>query len=699
MLLVTCLNFCAAGKSIAQTQSELELAFADEEELAFAYGGEELVSIATGSQQPVYLAPSVTSLITADDIKEMGATDLDEILETVPGLHVSRSSTYNPIYQIRGITSDFNPQVLVLINGIPITNVFAGNRGQVWGGMPVQNIERVEVIRGPGSALYGADAFAGVINIITKNADDIDGVELGVRAGSFDSKEAWFLYGGDWSGFDVAFSFQYAETDGQNQRIGSDAQSVFDNLFVTNASLAPDSVNRHRHRLDTRLDFSKGDWRFRFGYQGRYNVGTGAGAAEALDPEGRADSDRFNADLTFENDSWFDDWELQAQFSFFNTSNRSNLVLFPPGSFFAGSFPSGVIGNPDVYERHYRINFSSLYSGFHDHRIRFGAGFRSEDLYRVEETKNFSIPINLPMPRPGGLVNVTDREAFVREVDREIWFAFLQDEWHFLSDWNLTGGIRFDHYSDFGNTVNPRFALVWQTAYNLTSKLLYGRAFRAPSFMEQFNENNPIAQGNSDLDPETINSVELAFDYLPVSRLRTKLNLFFYEADDILRFITGTNNINTAQNSGSQTAYGLEFESSWAATDFLEIQGNYSYQKSRDNSDNSDVGFAPSQQIYGRADWQFFRGWNIDLQANWVGVRKRSPGDQRNEIDDYVKVDLTLRGEIPGKYGEVAFSIRNLFDEDIREPSLFNRNLGALIANDLPLAGQSLFFEVRLNLD
>ncbi|MGH8604119.1 MAG: TonB-dependent receptor plug domain-containing protein, partial [Gammaproteobacteria bacterium] len=84
------------------------------------YGNEELITIATGKKQPVSKAPAVTTVITADDIKAIGATDIDEILETVPGLHVARSAIgYDPIYTIRGVFSDFNPQVLVLINGIP----------------------------------------------------------------------------------------------------------------------------------------------------------------------------------------------------------------------------------------------------------------------------------------------------------------------------------------------------------------------------------------------------------------------------------------------------------------------------------------------------------------------------------------------------------------------------------------------------
>jgi iron complex outermembrane receptor protein len=197
----------------------------DEEALIELYGDEETISIATGTAQPISRAPAVASVITAQDIKEIGATDIDEALETVPGLHVSRSNVNNPLYTFRGIHTGTNPQVLMLINGIPITNLFAGDRNQIWGGMPVESISRIEVIRGPGSAVYGADAFAGVINIITKTASEIDGVEFGSRLGKFDSRDVWALYGKKLGNFDIALMAEWGETDGHDEDVNSDFAS------------------------------------------------------------------------------------------------------------------------------------------------------------------------------------------------------------------------------------------------------------------------------------------------------------------------------------------------------------------------------------------------------------------------------------------------------------------------------------------
>ncbi|HEX2797987.1 MAG TPA: Plug domain-containing protein, partial [Immundisolibacter sp.] len=114
-----------------------------------------MVSIATGTTQPLRESPAIASVVTAADIAAIGATELNEVLETIPGLHVGVSGVgYKPIFSIRGIHTQTNPQVLVLINGLPIKNVFDGSRGASWGRMPVTGIARIEVIRGPGSALY-----------------------------------------------------------------------------------------------------------------------------------------------------------------------------------------------------------------------------------------------------------------------------------------------------------------------------------------------------------------------------------------------------------------------------------------------------------------------------------------------------------------------------------------------------------------
>ncbi len=694
---VASLVLCISLYSISASAEELS----QEDELDLLYGGEEFISLATGASQPISRAPAVASVITADDIKAIGATDLDHVLETVPGLHVSRrASFYNPVYTIRGIISDVNPQVLVLINGIPITNLFGGDRGQIWGGMPVKNISRIEIIRGPGSALHGADAFAGTINIVTKTAAEINGTEIGTGAGSFDTQRAWLLHGSSNNGLDVAFSIQYLSTDGQRETVESDAQSGLDTLMLAPAvSNAPGPVNLQAETIDTRLDLKRGDWQLRFGYQGRKNIGTGAGTGLALDPIGDADSERVNADITFNDTEISENWDFNGQISFFSTNQKPDLVLSPPGASFPNgqTFANGVIGNPDLFEQHWRGSASAFYHGLTDHRIRIGAGVNFQEIDEVRETRNFTLDNNLlPTPLAGGnVIDVSNdpNVVFIQPGSRTVQYAFIQDEWHFAPDWDLTAGIRWDNYSDFGTTINPRAALVWQTEYNLTTKLLYGRAFRAPSFAETRNINNPVALGNPNLDPETIDTIELAFDYHPTQDIATTLNIFRYEISDIIRFVPN-GGVSTAQNTGDQRGYGLEWEIDWKVNAKHQLLANYAFQNSTDEDTDSDVANAPENQIYVRSDWEFARDWWLNTQVNWVADRKRAPGDPRPEIDDFTWVDLGLRHNLRSLPLEVSLTIHNVLDEDAREPSL-NGTPAPAIANDLPLPGIHGFISVE----
>lgn len=665
----------------------------EDEDLAISFGTEEFVSIASGRKQHMSEAPAVTSVVTAKDIKAMGARTVSEALEAVPGVHVSTTAAgYNPIISIRGIFSDFNPQVLILINGIPITNLFLGNRGQAWGGMPVESISRIEVIRGPGSAIYGADAFAGAVNIITKTREDINGTELGARAGSFDTYEAWALHGDKWGEWETALSLEYLTTKGQDERLESDAQSVFDALLGTNASLAPGPVNTGRDALDIRLDLSREHWRFRAGYQGRRDIGTGAGGAQALDPKGSSESDRYNLDATYQRNDFIKDWDINAQASYYDISNRSFLILFPAGADFTSvggsAFPEGVIGNPEVNERHLRLGTTAFYNGLDNHRIRIGAGYTYGNMWKIKERKNYDINSGgFPVSR-GAVGDVSEADLFIRERDRTLYYLSLQDEWTLAPDWTLTSGLRYDTYSDFGDTVNPRLALIWKTRYNMTSKLLYGRAFRAPSFAELANINNPVAVGNPNLAPETIDTLELAVDYLHTDKLRTDVNVFYYDMKDIISFSP----TNTAQNTGDQTGYGMEWESKWDVASSVRVLGNYAFQNAQNEDSNTDAGFAPRHQLYLRLDWRFSQNWNLHTQINSVHDRRRAAGDTRPAVDDYSTLDLTLRSSTDYQGFNYAVAVKNLFDARVLEPSSAPP---VLIADDLPMARRSLFAELR----
>jgi iron complex outermembrane receptor protein len=666
----------------------------EEEDLALIYGDNSTVSIATGAQQTITRAPSSATVITSLDIKAMGATGLEQILSSVPGLHVSMSNIASgPIYSFRGVHTSHNPQVLMLVNGIPITNVFMGDRSQLWGGMPLENVARIEVIRGPGSALYGADAFSGVINVITKTAKDIDGTEYGVRIGSFNTQDAWIQHGGKLGVLDASFYLGAGRTDGQKGIFQQDAQTAWDAIYGTRASLAPGPVNAQNKSLDARMDLSYQAWRLRSGYQHR-ELGSGAGLAGALDPNARVAESRLYLDASYEQTNWLPGWDVSAVAGYYDIkSNPANpaFTLFPAGAF-GGAYPNGMIGNPGHSEQHTHASVTAVYSGFEAHRIRTGTGFRVDDLYQTREFKNFDANF-FPLP---GVIDASNNPAqvFLLPHKRNVGFAFVQDEYNFAQDWTLTAGVRHDRYSDFGGTTNPRLALVWDASYNIVIKAMHGTAFRSPSFAELYSVNNPVTVGNPSLKPETITTDELGFSWQPVDKLKTSLNFFRYRIRNSILPVGAS-----YLNSGGQSGRGFEFEASFEADRNLRLTGNLSVQHSKDGATGQDAGMAPHQRTFARADWRFVPLWQLGVTVNNVRGRMREPGDTRPLIPDYATVDLTLRREKVAHSWELSIMARNLFNADAREPTF--KSVGTTLAgapitlSDLPLPGRVFYLQLQ----
>ena len=687
-------------------KAELEKNVFDEgDEFADFYGGDEFITIATGYSKPINKAPAVASVITKQHIAQSGAQDIRDVLEMVPGLHVERHQQNNlDKFVIRGIASTYGPQTLLMINDTPVTSLFTGNQSNVWAGMPVHAIERIEVIRGPGSAIYGADAFAGVINIITRDSRLSSENKMGLTVGSFNTRNSYIQLANNQTDLTYFMSLEYGKTDGESPTVNHDAQTTIDNAVGTNASLAPGTVNRSVDTTEARVELNYQDLKFRAGFQGRYNIGTDFGVAGALDPNGRYGSERTTFDLSYQK-KLLAQWEYQLKASYYHGTMESeeDTYLFPAGGFY-GLYPDGMIGNPEFKEQNTRLSGTLNYKG-DTHLVRMGVGLFDGGIYEVTESKNFDSNF---MPLPNGLTNVSDTSAvFLPENRRDNQYFYIQDEWQLLTDWELTVGARYDDYSDFGSTLNPRLALVWSADYNLSVKALFGRAFRAPSFTELYAINNPVALGNPNLKPEVINTYEVALSYKPTSNLEFDINVFNYHIDDSIQFVpdAGASTV-TAQNAGEQTGYGIEFEAKAEINTQWHVSANYAYQDSEmkinfaDNqSITSSPGHAPNHSLYITSHNQLSDHWQFNLQWNYIGKRDRVDNDPRNALQSYHKVDATLiASEIINKV-DLSLSIKNLLNDDIKEPSIgpAQGTTAVDIPGDLPLYERSLWVNVKYN--
>lgn len=677
--------------------------------LSLAELGQIEISIATGNSTPLDRAPATATVISSGEILAMGARNLNEVLETVPGLHVSLSSLsrLDSVYSIRGIHTGLNPQVLLMLNGVPVQYNAQGGRPTLFR-LPVTSIERVEVIRGPGSAVYGADAYAGVINVITKDAGAIDTTQMGGGAGSFDTRDLWLQTAGEWNDIGIALSVAYQESGGDDQRrVSTDLQSALDAALGTDASRAPGALSTRYSVLDTHLAITSSQVQFNLWNWYSRDAGVGAGAAQALDPVGRDDSNLWLGDITYHFNSDTSVWDNSIRTSYFHYDQESQFVLLPPETqLLIGSdgnidfqnpvglvrFTDGYLGRPGGLAKDAQLDFVSIYQGWDAHRLRFAVGSRYQSI-APREQKNFGpgVIAGTELVVDGTLTNVSHTpNVFLPDSSRTIRYLSVQDEWQLAQSLQFTAGIRHDDYSDFGATTNPRMALVWTASDQLTTKLLFASAFRAPSFTEQFSKNNPVSLGNPDLQPEQIDTAELSFAYSFTPDLSANLTLFEYRAKDMIEFIQDENaTTKTADNARDQDGRGFELELNWKPSSALYFSSSYSQQDARDAYTDWVIPDAPGQQLKANINWEFSPRWFVHGQLNWVGDRQRAAADLRTDISDYTLVNVTLRRKNITPNLDASLALRNLTDEDAREPS------SGEIADDYPLESRSIWLELR----
>lgn len=648
------------------------------------------VSVATGTPTPLSSTPAAASLLLASDFRATGARTPDEALVAVPGLHVAPFSGLlgSTRYFFRGIASGPSAQTLWLVNGIPMTTMLQGNSvPTLEGGVPIEMVERIEVVRGPGSAVHGADAFAGVINIITKDATQLEGGSAGLAYGSFQSGSAHVSRGGRLGSARAAVLVSYAGSRGDDGTIAVDAQSVIDTqLPIPPASLAPGPVNQERQRFDlySSLQWSEVDvhayWR-----EVRH-FGSNQGVGNALDPVGELAQTRAGGDLTWHRED-VGQWDTALQLAWLYTGIRTTVPLrpLPPGAF--GTFPEGLQDDFDLRENRVRGQFTALYHGWESHRLRLGAGASQNDMYENTSRRNYvyTVPGLPPSPRPGGMTDVSDTpDTFLPEAARTGAFAFAQDEWRVHEKWELTAGLRYDDYSDFGDVTTPRLAVVWETMPALTTKLIYGEAFRAPSFTELYATSNPFALGNRTLQPERLRSVELVLGIHPGADWMWNVTTYRFDIDDYIDFVPQSPGSLTlqAQNVGRYHGAGITNELIWRNALF-EVNANYSVQSTKNVDTREDQGVAPEQFGYLRLSREMGAGWFLSGQLHYVGERLRQPGDPQPDLAGYTSVDLNLRRQLrPGL--ELYALGRNVLDEDVREPGT------TAVPESIPLPGASI---------
>ncbi len=705
---------------VCDLQAAHAATFSEEDSLDMVFGTEEQVSIATGRQQPIYKAPAIANVISRQDILNSTASTLNELLEMVTGLHVSENYfSGSAITTTRGFHRNPNAGVLFMLNGVSINNLQTGSRPAALQ-LPLASIERIEIIRGPGSAVHGSDAYVGLVNIITSTPDPEAGFITGVRVGDFGLKNAWFQHAFNINHWDIGYTIESISTDDDDRLIARDLQSFFDDVTGTNASIAPAGMNASYDVYNLMFNASREHWQFRQWLWTNADQGNehSVPGLDVIDSQGHAQSSVLMSTVEYTNDALTPDWTFNTSANVLFYEISRNQHLLPPGSiapigsdgnlFTPGinnrvvTFPVGMIDNTDVNEQSITLEAATIYSGIDAHQLRLAAGYQRQSL-DASESKNFGPGVldGNQSSAPTTLIDVSDTNVFIPDGSRSIVFLSLQDEWFIHNDWTLTAGLRYDRYSDFGDTSNPRLALVWQTNYNLTTKLLYGKAFRAPSYTELFLQNSPGTNGNAALQPESIDTIELSFDYRPTLNIQSIVSFFAYQADNLISSVDFNAAANTKSftNENAQDGHGIEIELAWDLSRALRLNANYAWQYSTLNGSREEPANAPAQQAYAALKYGLSRALSLNNEIYWVEAGPRALDDARPAADDFISVNTRLRYNNHYDDWEISLIATNLLDRTNTQPSVGNDSIttgSAALPADTPMKPRGLFVEFKL---
>lgn len=654
------------------------------EDVESVYGAGEVLSLATGYRVPIQRAPATATVLTREDLDVFGARTLWDALDLVPGFHVVTAEGRSTFATVRGITS----RVLILIDSVPIARTMI-DPFVAFDNVFLDNVQRIEVVRGPGSAIYGADAVAGVINIHTKTAAHNEEAEFGVTGGSHDTYGGWSRLSANAGPVQLSAHAGFSTTDGSGEIVQVDAQTLIDQRLGTSASLAPARIAQRRESVDVRLDARWGDFTARFTYFDQDPLQNGTGVAFALDRDGEWNSLLRGAQLRY-NRQVSDQVQVDAYVDFSEVEQDARANIFPPGAF-ANAFPAGTISAFRIQNNRWRSEATVLYSGFRQHTLRFGAGGLDNQFETERDVRNFVVRNSrfVPTGQFAPFGGVGDA-PLVGDAEQDTIFAFMQDEWKFAKDWTLTSGVRWDRYSDFGSTVNPRIGLVWNARHNLSAKALFGRAFRPPSILELQSSGVFSARGNPSLEPTTLDMTELGISWYE-SRLQADLTFFRYRQGDLIQVIrepaspSGTGFVNRGENEG----WGYEASLAYKPTSRLRSTLSYAFQDRIGDSadDNANIRFAPRHILNWNVDLAVTPAWHAAIVARAVMDRERPISDPRPDPDDYVVVDAILGRKRAFDFLDLSFAVDNVFDEDIRDPS----PSATTLPFDIPLPGRTWF--------
>jgi iron complex outermembrane receptor protein len=592
----------------------------------------ERVSTPSRFSQTAGEAPSAVSVITGEEIKIYGHRTLADVLEGVRGLYVTSDRSYTYL-GVRGFSrpSDYNSRVLLLVDGHRVNeNLFGGAYIGFEGMVDVDLIDRVEVVRGPTSSLYGSGAFFGVVNVFTRPAKDLRHAEASFEAASGESYKGRFSYGGVATnlGLQLVLSGSIYDSAGNGRLRYRQFRGATNNF-----GLASDLDHEQARNLFGSLTWN--DFTLSAAYSARKKeIPTASWASLFADPRYHTVDEHGYIDLK---------WQ--------HTLNENHSLM------------ARAYGDDYRYTADYPITPASpATEGLgRDDDLGQMAGGEAQWIMRWRE--------HVLTLGGEGRAHVRQDQAYYEIRPRVVYLddhqsssdfgAYAQAEIAVVTNLHFNAGLRYDWYETFGGTLNPRLAVIYNPWRNSAVKFLYGTAYRAPNAFELYYHAPPESIANHRIEPETIRTYELVLEQKLAAHFHVSISGYFYEVEDLIDQVEIRPNVYQFRNTGGADALGVETELEWRHPSGVRARASYSLQHAENDDGvrlvNSPEHLAKANLLVPLWKDRLYTG----LEAQYTGAMKSLGGSGMN---DFAVVNWTLFSQrlLPGT--EISASIYNLFD-------------------------------------
>lgn len=605
---------------------------------------EEVVVTATKSESGLdKVGGSSITVITAEEIERKKQTTIAEVLKGVAGLHVKSTGGLgtNSTVFTRGMDSR---NTLVLLDGIMLNDP-SSDRNADLANVTVDNVERVEIVRGPMSVLYGSNATAGVINIITRKGDGRPTAHVGLEGGSEETWKVFGDYGGKVKGLDFSVAASMTETEGfsianaDNDQIAHDGNTD-ENDGWENTTLSgklgfeinPDFIVSAAVRyMDSTVE--EDDWGYG-GFAGdRFDPWTGVPQPD-YPKERRTEGEQLFTKLNIHNSFGDDRFSSDLSWQFADQERES--------------FDNDGILSDDYNGESTEVNWQGGIRATENNLVTVGIGFFKE---RMDN-------------------NAYLWGSYIDDETAETVSYWLQDQLFLGDALDIVLGARVDDHDQFGSEFTYRIAPAYTiTSTNTKIKANYGTGLRAPSLYELYS-----SYGNENLQAEESTGWDVGVEQdLLAGKIRLGITYFEVKIQNRIGWL----NLFVPpygmfiQVPGDTRTSGLETEIAYTLADNLEFALAYTYNDTED-PDGGRLVRRPLNKATLGANYNFAGSGMVSADVQWVGERDSIPsaadkyGNSVSTLDSYLVVNLAAKYDISDTL-QIYGRIDNLFDEKYEE--------------------------------